>query len=64
MMRFYTRQHRFYCGVDLHARTLALCVLDTAGQVVSRARRFERPVGRNGRVSRAGRETFPVAAFC
>ena len=35
-MRFYTRQHRFYCGVDLHARTLALCVLDTAGQVVAR----------------------------
>src|SRR5215472_142980 len=36
MMRFYTQQHRFYCGVDLHARTLALCVLDAAGQVVAR----------------------------
>src|SRR5262245_45608630 len=23
MMRFYNQQHRFYCGVDLHARTLA-----------------------------------------
>src|SRR5262249_6635313 len=22
MMRFYNQQHRFYCGVDLHARTL------------------------------------------
>jgi hypothetical protein len=21
-MRFYNRTHRFYCGVDLHARTL------------------------------------------
>jgi transposase len=31
MMRFYTAQHRFYCGVDLHARTLALHVLDAAG---------------------------------
>jgi hypothetical protein len=31
MMRFYTQQHRFYCGVDLHARTISLCVLDTAG---------------------------------
>ena len=24
-MRFYNQQHRFYCGVDLHARTLSLC---------------------------------------
>jgi transposase len=33
-MRFYTRQHRFYAGVDLHARTMHLCVLDHDGQVV------------------------------
>jgi transposase len=33
-MRFYNQQHRFYCGVDLHARTLSLCVLDSAGQTV------------------------------
>jgi hypothetical protein len=25
-MRFYNQQHRFYCGVDLHARTMYLCV--------------------------------------
>ena len=31
MMRFYNQQHRFYCGVDLHARTLSLCVLDASG---------------------------------
>src|SRR3954454_5729063 len=33
-MRFYTRQHQFYCGIDLHARLLAVCVLDQAGKVV------------------------------
>jgi transposase len=33
-MRFYNRQHRFYCGVDLHARTMYLCVLDQQGQTV------------------------------
>jgi transposase len=33
-MRFYNQQHRFYCGVDLHARTLALCILDTDGTAV------------------------------
>src|SRR5262245_66351914 len=34
MMRFYNQPHRFYCGVDLHARTLALCILDGDGHVV------------------------------
>jgi len=33
-MRFYNQQHRFYCGVDLHARTMYLCILDGTGQVV------------------------------
>jgi transposase len=33
-MRFYTQQHRFYCGIDLHARTMHLCVLDHQGAVV------------------------------
>jgi transposase len=33
-MNFYNRQHQFYCGIDLHARLLAICVLDQAGQVV------------------------------
>jgi hypothetical protein len=33
-MRFYNRAHRFYCGVDLHARTMYVCVLDQAGSVV------------------------------
>ena len=32
-MRFYTDQHRYYCGVDLHARTLYLCVVDDQGKV-------------------------------
>ena len=30
-MRFYTKQHPFYCGIDLHARTMYLCILDQAG---------------------------------
>src|SRR5262245_860175 len=34
MMRFYNQQHRFYCGVDLPARTLSLCILDSAGVIV------------------------------
>ena len=34
-MRFYTGQHRYYCGIDLHARTMYLCVLDhETGKIV------------------------------
>jgi transposase len=28
MRRLYTKQHRFYCGIDLHARLLAICIVD------------------------------------
>jgi len=33
-MRFYSQQYRFYAAIDLHARTMHLCVLDAAGTVV------------------------------
>ena len=33
-MRFYTKQHQFYCGVDLHARSMYICILDQAGQIL------------------------------
>ncbi len=33
-MRFYNQQHGFYCGVDLHARMLAVCILDADGRIV------------------------------
>jgi transposase len=32
-MRFYNCQHQFYAGIDLHARSLHLCVLDEKGHV-------------------------------
>jgi hypothetical protein len=33
-MRFYNHPHGFYAGIDLHARTMHVCVLDAAGTVV------------------------------
>jgi transposase len=33
-VRFYTKQHQFYCGIDLHARTMYLCVLNQEGEVL------------------------------
>ncbi|WP_164101550.1 IS110 family transposase [Candidatus Laterigemmans baculatus] len=31
MIKLYNKQHDFYCGVDLHAKTLHVCVVDQAG---------------------------------
>ncbi len=33
-MRFYTKQHEYYCGIDLHARTMYLCILDREGNIL------------------------------
>ena len=33
-MRFYTQQHQFYCGIDLHARTMYLCILNRDGEML------------------------------
>lgn len=33
-MNFYTGVHPFYCGIDLHASTMYLCILDHQGQTV------------------------------
>ncbi|MGD0626174.1 MAG: IS110 family transposase, partial [Thermodesulfobacteriota bacterium] len=31
-MRFYTKQHQYYCGIDLHTKKMFICILDAAGQ--------------------------------
>jgi transposase len=33
-MKFYTKQHRFYSGVDLHADAMYICILDATGEIV------------------------------
>jgi transposase len=33
-MRFYTKQHKFYCGIDLHARSMYLCILNQEGAIL------------------------------
>jgi predicted NBD/HSP70 family sugar kinase len=32
-MRFYTTQHKLYCGIDLHVDWLYFCVIDADGEV-------------------------------
>ena len=33
-MRFYTKQHPFYCGIDLHARTMYVCILNQESEIM------------------------------
>ena len=33
-MRFYKNRHQYYCGIDLHAKTMYVCVIDSEGKVV------------------------------
>ena len=33
-MRFYTKQHKFSCGVDLHAKSMYLCILNAEGEIL------------------------------
>ena len=31
-MRFFNQQHKYYCGIDLHARKMYVCILDQQGK--------------------------------
>ena len=42
-MRFYTKNHNHYCGVDLHAKTMYLCIFDRDGQIVLHKNMKSRP---------------------
>ena len=33
-MRFYTKPHPFYCGIDWHARSMSVCILSHDGEIV------------------------------
>jgi transposase len=33
-MRFYTHRHPFYCGIDLHARSMYVCIVNHAGEIL------------------------------
>ena len=42
-MRFYTNTHAFYCGIDLHARSMYVCIIDHQGEVVLHRNMDARP---------------------
>lgn len=62
-MRFYTNEHRFYCGIDLHGRSMYACVLDKAGETVAHQKLPCRP-GPLLRLLKPYRRDLVVAAEC
>src|SRR5258708_2355971 len=62
-MRCYFKQHKFYAGIDLHARTLHICVLDHTGTVVCDKNLAARPETLL-RVLTPFREDVVLAAEC
>ena len=47
-MKFYTKQHKHYCGVDLHARALYVCIIDQKGVIVKHKNIGATPGGFSG----------------
>ena len=62
-MRFYTKQHPYYCGIDLHARTMYLCILDQAREVLLHRNVKSRPEASLQAVA-PYREDLVVAVEC
>lgn len=62
-MRFYTKQHDFYCGIDLHTNKMYLCILDQQNNVV-----YHRNIKANPEAFlhaiRPFRENIVIAAEC
>jgi len=62
-MRFYNHQHRHYCGIDLHVKTMYVCILDATGQVLVHRNVPSTPEGLLDVVA-PYREDLVVAAEC
>lgn len=42
-MRFYTKQHKHYCGIDLHTTKMYLCILNQQGETIFHRNMKTRP---------------------
>lgn len=61
-MRFYTQQH-YYCGIDLHARSMYICILNQDGEVVVHSNIPTRPGPFLGAIA-PYRDDIAVAVEC
>ena len=42
-MRFYTKQHKYYCGIDLHTNKMYVCIINRDGETVFHRNMKTRP---------------------
>ena len=63
-MRFYTQQHQFYCGIDLHARQMYVCVLDSAGELQFHRNLPSTPEALQGALEKFGSSDLVVGVEC
>ena len=42
-MNFYTKKHKHYCGIDLHAKTMYLCIVNNEGTILLHKNMKTRP---------------------
>jgi hypothetical protein len=33
-MKFYNQQHKYYCGIDLHAKKMYICIINQTGKII------------------------------
>jgi transposase len=62
-MRFYTKPHKYYCGIDLHARTMYVCIVDERGNVLLQSNIPTRPDGLRALIA-PFREDLVICAEC
>ena len=62
-MNFYVKQHKYYCGVDLHARSLYVCIIDKEGEVVKH-KNIDATPGAFLNIIKDCREDLVVAVEC
>ncbi|MDP1624670.1 MAG: IS110 family transposase [bacterium] len=62
-MKFYVNQHKYYCGVDLHARSMYVCIIDEKGAIVKQ-KNMESGPGEFLKIIEPYREDIVVAVEC
>jgi transposase len=63
-MRFYCAQHQFYCGIDLHARQMYVCVIDADGQTLLHRNMATSPEALDSALSRFAGRDLVIAVEC
>jgi hypothetical protein len=62
-MRCYTKQHPYYCGLDLHTRTMYVCIRDQAGETLVHRHMQATPEARLKAIA-PYRDQLVIAAEC